>query len=227
MSARASPVCGRAYTMLSILTASTRCSEDTGSPVNGDRSRAAAEGEGDGAAAPLACPPWRSAINEPATRPASRTAAATAISVLCRAHIIARSRPRLDAPYAECAACTSCRQLCRLSGELPRYQTACLPASLVTTRRSPPPRTAAGRCGRGQATGHGLRVGEDDPDLAAGEGHRPASRGGEGGALIGPGPRPVPGPDLAVPQDQRAAGPGALREGRAAALLQEPGGAHR
>src|SRR6266480_2208811 len=88
MSARASPVCGRAYTMLSILTASTRCSEGTGSPVNGDRSRAAAEGEG-------------------------------------------------------------------------------------------------------------------------------------GGAVIGPGPRPVPGPGLAVPQDQRAAGPGAPRQGRAAALLQE------
>src|SRR6266487_5974863 len=109
MSARASPVCGRAYTMLSILTASTRFSEGTGSPVNGDRSCAAAEGEGDGAAAPLACPPWRSVINEPATRPASRTAAATAISVLCRAHIIARSRPRVDGPYAECAACTSGR----------------------------------------------------------------------------------------------------------------------
>jgi hypothetical protein len=38
MSARVSPVCGRAFTILSIFTASTRSSEVTGSPVNGDRS---------------------------------------------------------------------------------------------------------------------------------------------------------------------------------------------
>src|SRR5258708_6326826 len=36
MSAWVSPVCGRVYTMLSIFTASTRFSECTGSPVNGD-----------------------------------------------------------------------------------------------------------------------------------------------------------------------------------------------
>ena len=38
MSAWVSPVCGLAFTMLSIFTASTRFSEGTGSPVNGDRS---------------------------------------------------------------------------------------------------------------------------------------------------------------------------------------------
>src|SRR5271166_424092 len=38
MSASVSPVCGRAYTILSILTASTLPSERTGSPVNGDTS---------------------------------------------------------------------------------------------------------------------------------------------------------------------------------------------
>jgi len=38
MSASVSPVCGRAGTLLSIFTASTGVSEDTGSPVNGDRS---------------------------------------------------------------------------------------------------------------------------------------------------------------------------------------------
>src|SRR5229473_3055829 len=36
MSARLSPVCGRAFTMLSILTASTGPSDVTGSPVNGE-----------------------------------------------------------------------------------------------------------------------------------------------------------------------------------------------
>src|SRR5262245_36019516 len=38
MSAWVSPVCGRANTMLSTFTASTRFSEDTWSPVNGDTS---------------------------------------------------------------------------------------------------------------------------------------------------------------------------------------------
>ncbi len=39
MSAELMPVCGRANTMLSIFTASTRRSDLTGSPVNGDSSR--------------------------------------------------------------------------------------------------------------------------------------------------------------------------------------------
>ena len=48
MSALASPVHGRPCTVLSIFTASTGFSEDTGSPVNGDRSWGGDEGDGEG-----------------------------------------------------------------------------------------------------------------------------------------------------------------------------------
>jgi hypothetical protein len=48
MSASVSPVCGRASALLSIFTASTGVSEDTGSPVNGDRSWGGDEGDGEG-----------------------------------------------------------------------------------------------------------------------------------------------------------------------------------
>src|SRR5215472_3716789 len=132
MSAWLSPVCGRAFTMLSILTASTRFSEGTGSPVNGDRSGPA--GDGDGAAAPLACPPWRSAIYAPVTRPARRTTASTVMSVLCRAHIIGRPGPRLG------ATARAGRGLHLLSTIVPGYQGNCpMPKarrsrSLVTAR---------------------------------------------------------------------------------------------
>src|SRR5215472_12536627 len=49
-------------------------------------------------------------------------------------------------------------------------------------------------------------VGEDDPDLAGGEGHALAGGGGVGGAAVGGGPGPVGGPGLAVAQDQGGAG---------------------
>ena len=81
MSAWVSPVCGLAFTMLSIFTASTRFSEGTGSPVNGDRSWGACDGAD-------ACP---QAASSTATRPASTTAAAT-VTALCLIHLIASSR---------------------------------------------------------------------------------------------------------------------------------------
>src|SRR5580700_703774 len=80
MSAWVSPVCGLAFTMLSIFTASTRFSECTGSPVNGDRSWRAGDGDG-------ACP---QAARSTVTTPAS-TAAAT-VTALCLIHLIASSR---------------------------------------------------------------------------------------------------------------------------------------
>src|SRR5215469_6997666 len=70
--------------MLSIFTASTRFSADTGSPVNGDRKSAPA--------ALRACPPPCNASSAPATRAARTTTAATVTTVLYRAHLIASSR---------------------------------------------------------------------------------------------------------------------------------------
>src|SRR3984957_13932454 len=81
MSAWVSLVCGLAFTMLSIFTASTRFSEGTGSPVNGDRSWRACNGAG-------ACP---QAASSTVTTPASTTAAAT-VTALCLIHLIASSR---------------------------------------------------------------------------------------------------------------------------------------
>jgi hypothetical protein len=76
--------------MLSIFTASTRFSEATGSPVNGDRSSA-------GAAAFPACPPPRNATSAPATSPAKTTTATTMMTALCRAHIMTPSGLRWNA----------------------------------------------------------------------------------------------------------------------------------
>ena len=90
MSAWVSPVCGRAFTMLSIFTASTRFSEDTGSPVNGDSNgRAVGEGVADTG---FACPPPRAASSTPVTRPAKTTTAATAMTALFRIQLIAPGR---------------------------------------------------------------------------------------------------------------------------------------
>ena len=81
MSAWVSPVCGRAFTMLSIFTASTRFSEGTGSPVNGDWDRC------EGAAGTLAdCPQPQSASG-----PAATITAATAVAAWRRVHVIALS----------------------------------------------------------------------------------------------------------------------------------------
>src|ERR1700738_546695 len=81
MSAWVSPVCGRAFTMLSIFTASTRFSEGTGSPVNRDWDG------GEAAAAALAdCPQPHSASG-----PATTITAATAAAALRRVHVIALS----------------------------------------------------------------------------------------------------------------------------------------
>src|SRR6516165_2951895 len=94
MSAWVSPVCGLAYTMLSIFTASTRFSEFTGSPVNGDRSCGACAGRDDAGAFPQA------ASSAPA-KPASVAAAATVLTALCLIRLIASSRaahPRGCAP---------------------------------------------------------------------------------------------------------------------------------
>src|SRR5690349_6602950 len=84
MSARVSPVCGRAFTMLSIFTASTRFSEVTGSPVNGDHSWTER-----GCCATVARSPPRSTSSPPVTRPARVTTAAAPITHLCSAHLIA------------------------------------------------------------------------------------------------------------------------------------------
>jgi hypothetical protein len=67
--------------MLSIFTASTRFSECTGSPVNGD-TNSGAVCVGEGAAASLAFSLPRSASNTPVTRPARATTAATAMTAL-------------------------------------------------------------------------------------------------------------------------------------------------
>src|SRR5580704_12225500 len=82
MSAWVSPVCGLAFTMLSIFTASTRFGEVTGSPVNGDRSWGACDGAD-------ACP---QAASSTVMTPASTTAAATVVTALCLIHLIASSR---------------------------------------------------------------------------------------------------------------------------------------
>src|SRR5215471_373651 len=74
--------------MLSIFTASTRCSERTGSPVNGDRSWAVGAGECFGCATVTRSPP-RSASSPPATRPARVTTATAPITLLCWVHLIA------------------------------------------------------------------------------------------------------------------------------------------
>jgi hypothetical protein len=93
MSARASPVEGRASTMLSIFTASTGLSEDTRSPVNGDVNGRLEEGEGEGVnavwMARVVLPP--NASSPPTTRPATTTtAAATATAIFAfRLHTIA------------------------------------------------------------------------------------------------------------------------------------------
>src|SRR5258708_2520882 len=101
MSAWVSPVCGRAYTMLSIFTASTRFSECTGSPVNGDRSCGeACEGAGAAAAAGRGGVVRAQPLNTstaPVARPTRVTTAAAAFVVLRRVHIIAPSGPRLGA----------------------------------------------------------------------------------------------------------------------------------
>src|SRR5436190_948565 len=115
MSARVSPVDGRASTTLSIFTASTRFSEDTGSPVNGERSCAVGEGVTD---AVLACPPPRNASSAPVTRPASTTTAAAVVTAaLRRVQVIASSRSR-RAHRAPCAAVP-------LSYHFAGYQTYC------------------------------------------------------------------------------------------------------
>src|SRR5580700_3456412 len=95
MSAAISPVCGRAYTMLSILTASTGPSDDTGSPVNGDSSwvgdgggvgvaDAVGLGLGVGAAC---CPPVR-ATAVAATAPVTTTADAPTRILVLTCHIV-------------------------------------------------------------------------------------------------------------------------------------------
>src|SRR5262252_2430087 len=91
MSAWVRPVCGLAFTMLSIFTVSTRFSEGTGSPVNGDRSWRACGGAG-------ACS--QAASSAPA-EPASTTTAATVMTALCLIQLIAPSRAgasHADAP---------------------------------------------------------------------------------------------------------------------------------
>src|SRR5262249_2866470 len=84
MSAWVSPVCGLAFTMLSIFTVSTRFSEGTGSPVNGDRSWTVGEGR-----ATVARSPPRSARSPPVTRPARVTTAAAPMALWCWVHLIA------------------------------------------------------------------------------------------------------------------------------------------
>src|SRR5258708_12525834 len=102
MSAWVSPVCGRAYTMLSIFTASTRFSECTGSPVNGDRSCGeACEGAGAAAAAGRGGVVRAQPLNTstaPVARPARVTTAPPALVVLRPAHIIPPSPPPLAPP---------------------------------------------------------------------------------------------------------------------------------
>ena len=75
MSARESPVCGRACLMLSTLTAITGTSLATGSPVNGDSSRRGA------AAGGLPAGPGLRATKSPAARPTTATAAETAARI--------------------------------------------------------------------------------------------------------------------------------------------------
>src|SRR6185437_1308206 len=82
MSAWVIPVCGLAFTMLSIFTASTRFSECTGSPVNGDRSWRECDGAG-------ACP---QAASSTVTKPASTTTAATVMTAWCLINLIASSQ---------------------------------------------------------------------------------------------------------------------------------------
>src|SRR5215469_8866400 len=82
MSAWVRPVCGLAYTMLSIFIASTRFSDGTDSPVNGDRIWRASDGAG-------AC---AQAASSALTRPASTTAAVTGVTALCLIHLTASSR---------------------------------------------------------------------------------------------------------------------------------------
>src|SRR5690349_18090483 len=68
--------------MLSIFTASTRFSEATGLPVNGDRSWRACDGAD-------ACP---QAASSTVTKPASTTSAATVMTAWCLIDLIASSR---------------------------------------------------------------------------------------------------------------------------------------
>src|SRR6516225_195331 len=98
MSAWVSPVCGRAFTMLSIFTARTLFSAGTGSPVNGDLSCWLGVGEGV-ADASFAVPPPRSASSNPATRAARITTDATEMTTLWRVHHIAPDRPRPGLPH--------------------------------------------------------------------------------------------------------------------------------
>ena len=75
--------------MLSIFTASTRFSEDTGSPVNGDRSWAGAEGDGEdvdvagwvGAGVAAACL-TRTPLLDTSSAPTTRLAATKATPVV-------------------------------------------------------------------------------------------------------------------------------------------------
>src|SRR5512135_3030474 len=79
MSALARPVGGRACAMLSILTASTRCADVTGSPVNGD-------------AAPPPGPPAAPLPQDASIRLTAATIAAPAADVIrLRARAIART----------------------------------------------------------------------------------------------------------------------------------------
>ena len=118
MSAWVSPVCGLAFTMLSIFTASTRFSEVTGSPVNGDRSWGACNGAD-------ACPQAASSM---VTTPAS-TIAAAALTVLSLIHLIASSRAA---------------HLTRMHHHTSRYHNG-LPGSSLTPRASEEPGRTARR----------------------------------------------------------------------------------
>src|SRR5262245_47690740 len=189
MSARVRPVHGRPSAVLSIFIASTRFSEGTGSPVNGDRSWAECDGEGV-AATCLTVPRLPSTSSAPTTRSVRTMAAPTVKVILCRVHAMAHPAP---------AKAT-------VGHEIPAI---------------PGGGTAGGHLPVGQ-----LPVGQHDPDLAQRERHPLAGRGGESGAAIGGRPRPVHRPRPAVAQDDRAAGPGALRERRPLAVFLETRRAH-
>ena len=78
-----SPVCGRARARLSIFTASTGPSADTGSPVNGEDNRGESDGPGFGGAPLL---PGRTATSAAASPMAA--AADTAIAIFRRGHLM-------------------------------------------------------------------------------------------------------------------------------------------
>src|SRR5215469_3862827 len=105
MSARLMPVCGRAYTMLSILTVSTRPSALMGSPVNGDTSRwwwtagLIREGLTDGSGCTGRVGALLPTRATPSAVPATTTTAVTAARMCSRVHrIIARASLRGPRP---------------------------------------------------------------------------------------------------------------------------------